>query len=598
MYQYTHFDKQFVKLRAEQFRDQLERWQRGELTDEQLLPLRLQNGWYIQRYAPMARIAVPYGEISSTQLRTLAHIAREYDKPDPALLAQAQATQNALQDAQPGATLAAPPLRYGYGHFTTRTNVQFNWIPIHRAADVMDLLASVSMHGIQTSGNDIRNITCDALEGIAEDGIVDTRPFAEITRQWSSLHPEFSYLPRKFKIAFNGAEEDRAAIGWYDIGLQARIADDGSVGFTMKVGGGMGRTPVIGSVVREFLPWDQLLNYIEAVVRTYNSYGRRDNKWKARIKILVKSEGQKFIEAVEKEYQNIVELDGAPHTITQAELDRVTRNFVVPELKAANLPSKVNTGGQLYQRWLQKNVGGHKLAGLKTVSLSFKRPGFATGDADATTLEALAQLAEQFSAAEARLTHEQNIILPWVHESDLPALYDAARGLGLAQPNIGLLTDMIICPGGDFCSLANARSLHIGAAVTDRYQDLDELFDLGPIDLHMSGCINSCGHHHSGHIGILGVDKDGKEWYQVTLGGSDGTHLSGPAIGGKVVGPSFTAAEVPDVIEALLNTFRALRKPGEFFIDALRRIGHDPFKEAAHNARRPKADQEALAEQN
>ncbi|WP_026436091.1 nitrite/sulfite reductase [Acidovorax sp. JHL-9] len=598
MYQYTSFDKQFVKLRAEQFRDQIERWQRGELTDEQLLPLRLQNGWYIQRYAPMARIAVPYGEISSTQLRTLAHIAREYDQPAPELLAHAQATQDALQDAQPGTTLPAAPLRYGYGHFTTRTNVQFNWIPITRAADVMDLLASVSMHGIQTSGNDIRNITCDALEGIAEDSIVDTRPFAEITRQWSSLHPEFSYLPRKFKIAFNGAEEDRAATGWYDIGLQARRAEDGSIGFTVKVGGGMGRTPIIGSVVREFLPWDQLLNYIEAVVRTYNSYGRRDNKWKARIKILVKSEGQNFIDAVEKEYRDIVELDGAPHTITQAELDRVTANFVVPALQAANLPSKVNTQGQLYQRWLQQNVRGHRLPGLKTVTLSFKRPGFATGDADAATLEALAQLAEQFSAAEARLTHEQNLMLPWVHESDLPALYDAARALGLAQPNIGLLTDMIICPGGDFCSLANARSLHIGAAVTERYQDLDELFDLGPIDLHMSGCINSCGHHHSGHIGILGVDKDGKEWYQITLGGSDGTTLSGPAIGGKVVGPSFTAAEVPDVIEALLATFRALRKPGELFIDALRRIGHEPFKQAANAARHPKADQEALAEQD
>jgi sulfite reductase (NADPH) hemoprotein beta-component len=598
MYQYTDFEKQFVKLRATQFRDQLERWQAGELSDEQLLPLRLQNGWYIQRYAPMARIAVPYGEISSTQLHTLAHIAREYDKPTPELLAHAQATQDALQAAQPGLTLAAPPLRYGYGHFTTRTNVQFNWIPITRAADVMELLASVSMHGIQTSGNDIRNITCDALEGIGEDSIVDTRPFAEITRQWSSLHPEFSYLPRKFKIAFNGAQEDRAAIGWYDIGLQARLADDGSVGFTVKVGGGMGRTPVIGSVVREFLAWDQLLNYIESVVRVYNRYGRRDNKWKARIKILVKSEGQKFIDAVEKEYQDIVELDGAPHTITQAELDRVTRHFAVPELHSANLPSRVNPQGQLYQRWLQQNVRGHKLAGLKTVTLSFKRVGFAPGDADADTLDALAQLAGQFSAGEARLTHEQNLMLPWVHASDLPALYDAARALGLAQPNIGLLTDMIACPGGDFCSLANARSLPIAAAITERYQDLDELFDLGPIDLHMSGCINSCGHHHSGHIGILGVDKDGKEWYQITLGGADGSRLSGPAIGGKVVGPSFSAAEVPGVIEALLDTFRSLRKPGELFIDALRRIGHEPFKSAANGARRPKADHEALAEQD
>lgn len=595
MYQYTEFDQQFVKLRAQQFRDQLERWQRGELTDEQLLPLRLQNGWYIQRYAPMARIAVPYGEINSTQLRMLARIAREYDKPEPELLAHAQATQDQLQAAQPGLTLAAAPLKYGYGHFTTRTNVQFNWIPITKAADVMDLLADVGMHGIQTSGNAMRNINCEAYEGIAEDCIVDARPFAEILRQWSTLHPEFAFLPRKFKMSLNGSAEDRAATSWYDIGLQTVRNDAGEVGFVVKVGGGMGRTPVIGTVLREFLPWHQMLNYIEAVIRVYNIYGRRDNKYKARIKILVKAEGQKFIDAVEAEYQAILEQDGAPHTITQAELDRISANFVVPELKAANLPSSVKTDGQLYQRWIQQNVRGHRLPGLRAVALSFKRVGFAPGDADADTIDALAQLADQFSAGEARLTHEQNLLLPWVHESDLPALYEAARKLGLAQPNIGLLTDMIACPGGDYCALANARSLPIAAALTERYQDLDELFDLGPIDLHMSGCINSCGHHHSGHIGILGVDKDGKEWYQITLGGADGTTQSGPAIPGKVVGPSFSAAEVPDVIEAVLTTFRELRKPGEFFIDALRRIGHDPFKAAANGARHPKAE-EAIAE--
>jgi len=593
MYQYTEFDRQFVRLRAQQFRDQLERWQRGELSDEELLPLRLQNGWYIQRYAPMARIAVPYGEVSSTQLRMLAHIARDYDQPEPELLARAQATQDELQAAQPGLTLAAPPLKYGYGHFTTRTNCQFNWIPITKAADVMDLLASVNMHGIQTSGNDIRNITCEAYEGIAEDGIVDTRPFAEITRQWSSLHPEFSFLPRKFKIAYNGSVEDRAATGWYDIGVQALRNEAGDVGFTVKVGGGMGRTPVIGTVVREFLPWDQLLNYIEAVVRVYNRYGRRDNKWKARIKILVKAEGQKFIDDVEAEYKDIVELDGAPHTITRAELDRVQANFVEPELKAANLPATVDTTGTLYQRWLKQNVRGHRLPQLRAVTLSFKRVGFAPGDADAATLEALAQLADQFSAGEARLTHEQNLLLPWVHASDLPALYEAARALGLAQPNIGLISDMIVCPGGDFCSLANARSLPIAAALAEMFQDIDEATDLGPIDLHMSGCINSCGHHHSGHIGILGVDKDGKEWYQITLGGADGTTLSGPALPGKVVGPSFSAAEVPGVIEAILDTYRAQRKPGEFFIDALRRVGHDPFKAAANGARFKKSEEVA-----
>ena len=587
MYQYTDFDRQFVTLRAQQFRDQLERWQRGELTDEQLLPLRLQNGWYIQRYAPMARIAVPYGEISSTQLRMLARIARDYDRPDPELLAHAQQTQDELQASQPGLTLAAPPLKFGYGHFTTRTNVQFNWIPITKAADVMDLLASVHMHGIQTSGNAIRNITCEALAGIAADEIVDTRPFAEITRQWSTLHPEFAFLPRKFKIAFNGAEEDRAATGWYDIGIQALRNDAGDVGFTVKVGGGMGRTPVIGSIVREFLPWAELLNYIEAVVRVYNRYGRRDNKWKARIKILVKAEGQKFIDEVEAEYQAIVQQDGAPHTITQAELDRVTANFVVPPLRPAGVPSEVSITAKPFQRWLTQNVGKHRLPELCVVTLSFKRPGWAPGDADADTLDALADLADQFSAGEARLTHEQNLLLPWVHSGDLPALYERAKALGLVQPNIGLLTDLIACPGGDFCSLANARAIPIAAALTELYQDIDEVTDLGPIDLHISGCINSCGHHHSGHIGILGVDKDGKEWYQVTLGGSDGSALSGPATPGKVVGPSFSAAEVPAVVEAILDTYRELRtSDAERFIDTLRRVGHDPFKQAANGARR------------
>jgi len=586
MYQYTEFDRQFVQLRAQQFRDQLERWQRGELTDEQFLPLRLQNGWYIQRYAPMLRAAVPYGEISSAQLRVLARIARYYDRPDPDLLAHAQQTQDELQASQPGLTLAAPPLRHGYGHFTTRTNVQFNWIPITQAADVMDLLASVDMHGIQTSGNAIRNITCEALAGIAPDEIVDTRPFAEILRQWSTLHPEFAFLPRKFKIAFNGAAEDRAATGWYDIGIQARKNPAGEVGFTLQVGGGMGRTPIIGSVVREFLPWAELLNYIEAVVRVYNRYGRRDNKWKARIKILVKAEGQRFVDEVEAEYAAIVQQDGAPHTITQAELDRVAASFVVPPLRPAHVPSEAGITAKPFQRWLAQNVGKHRLSHLSVVTLSFKRPGWAPGDADADTLDALAELADTFSAGEARLTHEQNLLLPWVHASDLPALYERAKRLSLVQPNIGLLTDMIACPGGDFCSLANARAIPIAAALTELYQDIDEVTDLGPIDLHISGCINSCGHHHSGHIGILGVDKDGKEWYQVTLGGSDGSALSGPATPGKVVGPSFSAAEVPGVVEAILDTYRDLRLGSqERFIQTLRRVGHEPFKQAANGAR-------------
>ncbi len=586
MYQYSEFDHQFVQQRAAQFRDQLERWQRKELSDEAMQPLRLQNGWYLQRYAPMLRVAVPYGEISSAQLRVLAKIAREYDIPSPEVLAHAQATQDALQAAQPGLTLQAPPLIYGYGHFTTRTNVQFNWIPITKAADVMSLLATVGMHGIQTSGNTIRNITCDAWEGVSADSVIDARPFAEIARQWSTLHPEFSFLPRKFKIAFNGAVEDRAALGWYDIGVQAKCADDGAVGFAVRVGGGMGRTPMIGSVIRAFLPWEHLLNYMEAIIRVYNAYGRRDNKWKARIKMLVKSEGQKFIDAVEKEFAAILAHDGAPHTISPQELARVQSHFVVPKLQATARLHSVATASLAYRRWLQQNVHAHKLDGLRTVTLSFKRSGFAPGDASAQTLEALAQLAADFSAGEARVTRDQNLMLPWVHASDLPALYEAACSLGIAHPNIGLLSDMIACPGGDYCALANARSLPIAAALTERYQDLDELLDLGPIDLHMSGCINSCGHHHSGHIGILGVDKDGKEWYQITLGGSDGSQLSGAAGGGKVIGPAFSAFEVPDVIEAILTCYRQLRDPGEFFIDALRRIGHDPFKAAANAARR------------
>ncbi|MGE4376327.1 MAG: nitrite/sulfite reductase [Burkholderiaceae bacterium] len=586
MYPYTAFDQEFIRLRAAQFRDQLQRWQAGQLSDEQFLPLRLQNGWYVQRHAPMLRVAVPYGEISSTQLRMLARIAREFDQPDADLLAQAQATQDALQASQPGLTLAAPPLKWGYAHFTTRTNVQFNWIPLARAADVMDLLASVQMHGIQTSGNAIRNITCDALAGIAPDEILDTRPFAEILRQWSTLHPEFAFLPRKFKIAFSGAAEDRAATGWYDIGLRAVQSEAGGVGFAVSVGGGMGRTPVIGTVVREFLPWRELLNYVEAVVRVYNRYGRRDNKWKARIKILVKAEGQRFIDAVEAEYQAIVTHDGAPHTISDAELARVQAGFAVPPLAPANLPSSTDTASTAYQRWRKQNVRAHRLPRLAAVTLSFKRAGWAPGDADADTLQALADLAERFSAGEARVTHAQNLLLPWVHQSDLPALYAQARALGLAQPNIGLLTDMIACPGGDFCSLANARAIPIAAALTELFADIDEVSDLGPIDLHISGCINSCGHHHSGHIGILGVDKDGKEWYQVTLGGSDGSALSGPATPGKVVGPSFSAAEVPGVVEAILDSYRALRlHAAEPFIATLRRVGHEPFKAAANGAR-------------
>ncbi len=583
MYQYSDFDRQFVQQRAAQFRDQLERRLNGTLLEDEFKPLRLQNGWYVQRFAPMLRVAVPYGEIASNQLRVLATIARDYDHKEEHDISNAVV---ALADV--------PTLPDRCAHFTTRSNVQYNWIPLNRAADVMDLLASVNMHGIQTSGNCIRNITTDALAGIAVDEVADPRPFAEIMRQWSTLHPEFAFLPRKFKIAITGAREDRSASAWHDVGLRLLRNVDGDLGFQVRVGGGMGRTPIIGSVIREFLPWNQILNYLEAIVRAYNRFGRRDNKYKARIKILVKAEGQSFTDQVEAEFRDIVEKDGAPHTITQSELDRVSAFFVAPALncdrksadaKIAHILKAAAEDDVEFSRWLTQNVKPHQNPDLRAVTLSFKRLGAAPGDASADQLDRAADLVDRFSAGEARITHEQNLLLPWVRCDQLPELWREARRLGLAKPNIGLLSDMIACPGGDFCDLANARSLPIASALMARYQDLDELHDLGEIDLHISGCINSCGHHHSGHIGILGVDKDGQEWYQVTLGGSDGTRLSGEAVPGKVIGPSFAAAEVADVVEALLDTYREHRNERETFINTYKRVGAEPFKTAANAVR-------------
>ncbi|SFN12344.1 nitrite/sulfite reductase [Variovorax sp. OV329] len=598
MYQYTEFDRQFVHQRAAQYRDQLERWQKGKISEDEFRPLRLQNGWYVQRYAPMLRVAVPYGEISSAQLRVLAKIAREYDAPEADVYKKATETQ---------AQWGTHKLPTHYAHFTTRQNVQYNWIPLSKSADVMDLLASVNMHGIQTSGNCIRNITSDERAGIAVDEVADPRPYAEIMRQWSTLHPEFAFLPRKFKIAVTGAAEDRAATGWHDVGLRLVKNEAGEIGFQVRVGGGMGRTPIVGTVLREFLPWNQIMNYLEAVVRVYNRYGRRDNMYKARIKILVKAEGQVYIDDVEEEYRQILEHDGAPHTIPQAEFDRVAASFVPPALADRVYQSAEETEAELqahaaddvlFARWLQRNVAPHKNPLLRAVTLSFKRRLQAPGDASADQLDIAARLADRFSAGEARVNHDQNLVLPWVHAEDLHALWLAAREAGFASTNVHLLTDMIACPGGDFCALANARSIPVAEAITERYQDLDELDDIGEIDLHISGCINSCGHHHSGHIGILGVDKDGKEWYQVTLGGSDGSDLSGPAQAGKVVGPSFSAAEVPGVIEAVLGTYRDTRQTvdgkRENFIDTLRRVGIDPFKTAANAARFAK-DEEVAA---
>ncbi|WP_284614390.1 nitrite/sulfite reductase [Aquabacterium humicola] len=554
MYAYTDFDRQFVHARAAQFRDQLERNLRGELSDDDFRPLRLQNGWYVQRHAPMARIAVPYGELSANQLRRLARIAREFDR--------------------------------GYAHFTTRQNCQFNWIPLPKAADVMELLADVDMHGIQTSGNCIRNITSDATAGVAADEIVDPRPYCEILRQWSTLHPEFAFLPRKFKIAVSGAKEDRAAIAWHDIGLQLKKNAAGDVGFEVLVGGGMGRTPVIGQVASAFVPWQQILCYIEAIVRVYNRYGRRDNAYKARIKILVKAEGKKFFDAVAAEFKHILEDDaaGSAHLIPQAEFDRVAACFVRPAgvapIAEETRPDDVDRP-QAFSRWLERNVHAHQVPGYRAVTLSLKRPGQAPGDVTDVQMELAADLADRFSHGELRVTHDQNLLLPWVRASELRALWQAARDASFATPNIGLLTDMIACPGGDFCALANARSIPIAAAITERFDDLDAVYDIGDIDLHISGCINSCGHHHSGHIGILGVDKDGSEWYQVSLAGSDGSTLSGTAVPGKVIGPSFAAEEVPDVLEALIDVYRRERSAGERFIDTVRRIGPAPFKTAA-----------------
>ncbi|WP_109477468.1 nitrite/sulfite reductase [Paraburkholderia sp. C35] len=591
MYQYNEFDKAFLRNRAAQFRDQIERWQDGRLSEDAFRPLRLQNGWYVQRHAPMLRVAVPYGELSGAQLRVLARVAREYDAPEADVYRRALDAQRKL------GTVRLPT---HHAHFTTRTNVQFNWIPLAKAADVMDLLATVDMHGIQTSGNCIRNISCDERAGVAPDEIADPRPFAEIMRQWTTLHPEFAFLPRKFKIAITGASDDRAATDWHDVGLRLRHGDNGELGFRVTVGGGMGRTPVIGTVLREFLPWQHIMNYIEAVVRVYTQYGRRDNKYKARIKILVKAEGQNYIDEVEEEFRQIVEHDGGPHTIPHAELERVSAYFVQPATDEVNKPSSPRALQAIHDaaastpqfaRWLERNVAPHRNASLRIVTLSFKRLLQAPGDASADQLDQVADLVDRFSAGEARVTHTQNIVLPWVHEDDLLALWEAARSVGLASANVHLLTDMIACPGGDFCALANARSLPIAEAITERYQDMDELEDIGEVDLHISGCINSCGHHHSGHIGILGVDKDGSEWYQVTLGGSDGSHASGDAQPGKVIGPSFSAHEVPDVIDAVLRTYVEHRAPSgarrESFIETVRRVGLDPFKTAANSARAP-----------
>ncbi len=566
MYAYTDFDRQFVRARAAQYRDQLQRHLDGELSADEFRPLRLHNGWYLQRHAPMLRVAVPYGELNSRQLRQLARIAREHDLRDAG-----QATE-----------------RGGFGHFSTRQNIQFNWIPLALSADVMDLLADVDMHGIQTSGNCIRNITTDALAGIAPDEEVDPRPYCELLRQWSTLHPEFAFLPRKFKIAVSGAREDRAATAWHDIGLTLRRNAAGEVGFRVAVGGGMGRTPLIATEFSAFVPWRQILVYIEAVVRVYNLHGRRDNLYKSRIKIVVKAEGPRFVEAVNREFDALL-ADPATVLLAQAELDRMAACFAPPPPPPPAAPETLHAPLPAFERWRQRNVHAHKLPGYRAVTLSLKRAGLPPGDVTADQMDGAAELADRYSRGELRVTHDQNLLLPWVPEATLRSLWLAAREGGFATPNIGLLTDLIACPGGDLCALANARSIPIAAAITERFDDLDELHDIGDVDLHLSGCINSCGHHHSGHIGILGVDKDGREWYQVSVAGADGSALSGPAAAGRVIGPAFAADEVPDVVEAVIVTYLRGRSPGERFIDTARRLGPLPFRHATDAVRRSTA---------
>jgi len=545
MYRYDQYDHQIIKERVAQFRDQVRRRIDEELTEEEFLPLRLQNGLYMQRHAYMYRIAIPYGLLSSTQLRKLAFIARKYDR--------------------------------GYGHFTTRQNIQFNWINLEDSPDILEHLTSVEMHSTQTSGNDVRNTTADEYCGVAADELLDPRPYAELVRQWSSFHPEFAYLPRKFKIAFNAATEDRAATAVHDIGITVVKNAQGETGFRVLVGGGLGRTPMIGSVIREFLPWPHLLTYIEAILRVYNQYGRRDNKFKARIKILVKAIGaEEFARMVETEW---ADLKDGPSTLNNEEFDRIAAYFTPPPYQTlANEDAALKlqrTESKAFDNWLKRNVKPHKIPGYAIVVLSLKKPGVPPGDATAEQMDFIADLADRRSFGELRVTHEQNLVLADVKQSELFDLWGEAKAHHLATPNIGLLTDMICCPGGDFCSLANAKSLPIAAAISERFEDIDFQHDIGEIELNMSGCINACGHHHVGNIGILGVDKDGSEWYQISIGGAQGNTSSI----GKIIGPSFSALQVPGVIDRLLQVYVRDRFEGERFIDTVRRLGVEPFKE-------------------
>jgi len=549
MYQYDEIDQALVDARVDEFRDQVERRLNGALPEDEFRPLRLQNGLYLQRHAYMLRVAIPYGILSSIQLEQLAMIAHRYDR--------------------------------GYGHFTTRQNIQFNWLKLEDSPEILADLAKVQMHAIQTSGNVVRNITSDPFAGVAHDEQVDPRPICELLRQWSTLHPEFAFLPRKFKIAINGAIDDRAVILAHDVGLVLKKDQHQKITVDVYAGGGMGRTPLLASLVKNDLPWQQLPSYLNALLRVYNRYGRRDNLYKARVKILVKALGAaKFAEEVEEQWLLTSDRNA---DFTEEELARVAKSFTRPAYKSLSNQNRENIirqapidSQQAFCKWLERNTKQHQVSGYMSVVISLKNHrGSAPGDATREQMIAVAKLAQEFSFSEIRVTHEQNLVLADVEQHRLFELYQKLTQYSLARPNIGLLTDMIVCPGGDFCSLANAKSLPIAAAIAEQFEDLDYLFDLGDLSINISGCINSCGHHHVANIGILGVDKDGTEWYQITLGGEQGNDT---AIG-KVIGPSFSAEQIPAVITQIISVFEQHRLAQEVFIETFQRVGIEPFKQ-------------------
>ena len=542
------YDHAMVNARVAEFRDQVDRRMTGKLTEEEFRPLRLMNGLYLQLHAYMLRVAIPYGTLSADQMRKLAHVARKYDK--------------------------------GYGHFTTRQNIQYNWPKLSETPDILQELADVEMHAIQTSGNCIRNVTTDQFAGAAADEVADPRPYAELIRQWSTFHPEFSFLPRKFKIAITGAAEDRAAVKWHDIGLVLKQNDAGEIGFEVLAGGGMGRTPVIAKSMRDFLPVPDMLSYLEAMLRVYNEQGRRDNKYKARIKILIDAMGiEEYTRQVNAEWEKIRHV---PIDVPDEEVARIKAFFAPPPLAVladdvAEVTELANTNF-IFKAWLNNNTGAHKVPGHAHVTISLKPHGGIPGDASDAQMDLVADLADEYSQGEIRVSHEQNLILPHVAKKDLPALWAKLDGAGLGTPNAGLLTDIIACPGLDYCALANTRSIPIAQSITERFDDLRRLMDIGPLKIKISGCINSCGHHHAGHIGILGVDRRGDENYQLLLGGSGAEDASRAAI----LGPGFDEVGIVDAVEKVVAVYLGEREDEESFLNAYRRLGPNVFKEAVY----------------